>query len=106
MLACQDLNRTGLKGTLIFLEMNLGQNNCLCMEKRVAKIIVPNVLIFKKSLFEVCLRVLLKNVVFFHLYTKTKCVNVSQIREDVIQKLEEFVSVLWRDTESLKNIPL
>ena len=76
------------------------------MEKRVAKIIVPNVLIFKKSLFEVCLRVLLKNVVFFHLYAKTKCVNVSQIREDVIQKLEEFVSVLWRDTESLKNITL
>ena len=31
---------------------------------------------------------------------------MSQSREDVIQKFQEFVSVLWRDTESLKSITL
>ena len=31
------LHKTGLKGMLISLEMNLGQNNCLYVEKRVAK---------------------------------------------------------------------
>ena len=33
----QDLLKTELKGILIFLEMNLDQNNCLYKEKRVAK---------------------------------------------------------------------
>ena len=53
-----------------------------------------------------CFRFLLKYVILFHLQTKTKCVNISQSREDVIQKFQEFVSVLWRDTESLKSITL
>ena len=33
----QDLHKKGLKGILISLEMDLGQNNCLYMEKRVTK---------------------------------------------------------------------
>ena len=33
----QDLHTTGLKGILISLEINLGQNNFLYMEKRVTK---------------------------------------------------------------------
>ena len=36
--------------------MNLGQNNCLNMDKRVAKNIALTALVFNKSLFEVCLR--------------------------------------------------
>ena len=34
------------------------------------------------------------------------CEYISQSRVDVIQKFQEFVSVLWRDTESLKSITL
>ena len=52
----QDLHKTGLKGIFISLEMNLGQNNCLNMDKRVAKNIALTALVFNKSLFEVCLR--------------------------------------------------
>ena len=33
----QDLHTTGLKGILISLEMNLGQNNFLYIEERVTK---------------------------------------------------------------------
>ena len=51
--------------------MNLGQNNCLFVEKRVAKkLIVLIALVLNKSLLEVlevCLRFLLKIVTFFHL---------------------------------------
>ena len=37
MFAYEDLHKTGLKATLISLEMELGQNNCFYMEKGVAK---------------------------------------------------------------------
>ena len=33
----QDIHKTGLKGIQISLEMNLGQNNYIYMEKRVNK---------------------------------------------------------------------
>ena len=34
-------HKTGLKGILFSLKLNLGQNNCLYMEKRVAKKLLP-----------------------------------------------------------------
>ena len=61
----QVLHKTGLKGIFIFREMNLGQNNRLCIEKEQLKIISPTVLVFRKSLFGVYFCLLLKMLYFF-----------------------------------------